>query len=142
MNATILLRVASVAAAIQGLAHGTLLWTYTPRHGPVERTVVEAMRTNYFSFGGASRSYWDFYFGYAMMVAFICLVEAALFWQLSRFAGKSPAVIPAVAGVFIFFNVVHALMAARYFFFLPIVFDLLLVALLGAAAVTSARAII
>lgn len=135
MNAIILLRIAAIVAAIQGLAHGTLIWTYKPRHGPAESAVIEAMQVNHFAFMGVSRSYWDFYFGYAMMGAFTCVVEAVLFWQLSRFAGTSSAAVRAVAAVFILFNIGHALLATKFFILTPIVFDVVLVVLLGAAMI-------
>jgi hypothetical protein len=137
VNTVILLRIAAIVAAIQGLAHGTLIWTSTPRHGPAERAVIDAMQANHFAFIGVSRSYWDFYFGYAMMGAFTCIVEAVLFWQLSRFAGTSSAAVRAVAGVFILFNIGHAVLAARFFILTPIVFDAVLIVLLGAAIVAT-----
>ncbi len=135
MNPVALLRVAAAVATIQGLAHATLVWRSTPQHGPAEVAVVEAMKANHFTFTGVSRSYWDFYFGYAMMVAFTCLIEAMLFWQLSRFVGATPEVIRTVAGVFVLYNVGHALLAVRFFFAVPIVFDLLIVALLAAVVI-------
>jgi len=135
VNTVILLRVAAIVAAIQGVAHGTLILTAKPRHGPAERLVIEAMRTNHFAFMGASRSYWDFYFGYAMMGALTCLVEAVLFWQLSRFTATSSDAVRAVAGVFILFNVGHALLATKFFILTPIVFDVALALLLGAVMV-------
>jgi len=36
VNTVILLRVAAIVAAIQGVAHGTLILTAKPRHGPAE----------------------------------------------------------------------------------------------------------
>jgi hypothetical protein len=137
VNTVILLRIAAIVAAIQGLAHGTLIWTSTPRHGPAERAVIDAMQANHFTFIGVSRSYWDFYFGYAMMGAFTCIVEAVLFWQLSRFVGTSSAAVRAVAGVFILFNIGHAVLAARFFILTPIVFEAVLIVLLGAAIVAT-----
>jgi len=46
--------------------------------------VIEAMPSNRFDFASATRSYWDFYFGYGIQAAARCLVEAALFWQLAK----------------------------------------------------------
>lgn len=130
MSAAVLLRVAAVVAAVQGAAHLTLVLRYTPTHGALEIAVIDAMKSNHFLFGGFSRSYWDFYSGYAMMSAFTCFIEAIVFWQLSRFAGSNAAAVRPLAAVFILFNVGHALLAARYFFMVPVIFDVLLVLLL------------
>lgn len=136
MRAPAILRAASAAAAIQGSAHGLLVWRYTPKRA-AEVAVVDAMQSNHFSFMGASRSYWDFYFGYAMMGAFTCIVEAVLFWQLARVARTNPGAVVPIAAAFVLFNIGHALLAARFFMPTPIVFDLLVAALLGAAMAAS-----
>ena len=137
MSAAVLFRIASLVAAIQGLAHGTLVLTYKPVHGAAEVAVVDAMKSNHFLFAGALRSYWGFYTGYAMMSAFTCFVEALLLWQLGRFAETNEALVRSIAAVFILFNIGHALLAAKFFFPLPAVFDLLLVLLLGASFIAT-----
>jgi len=135
----LLLRIAAALAAIQGLAHGTLVWRYRPSHGAEEVAVIAAMQTSRFDFGGMTRSYWDFYFGYAMVNAFLCLIEALLFWQLARMASATPRAVASIAAIFAVFNIGHALLATRFFIPIPIVFDLALAALLAAVAVRSAR---
>ncbi|MFI5228333.1 MAG: hypothetical protein ACHQWU_04645 [Gemmatimonadales bacterium] len=134
----ILFRLAAGLAAIQGLAHGTLVWRYRPRHGAAEVAVIDAMQRNRFNFGGLTRSYWDFYFGYAMVNAFVCLIEAVLFWQLARMTRSAPRDVAPIAAIFVLFNVGHALLAARFFIPIPIVFDVALAALLAIAGIRSA----
>jgi len=133
----ILLRIAALLAAIQGLAHGTLVWRYRPSHGAAEVAVIDAMQSNRFNFAGMTRSYWDFYFGYAMVNAFVCLIEAMLFWYLARMAQTTPRAVAPIAAIFVLFNIGHALLAARFFIPIPIVFDLALAALLATAAITA-----
>jgi hypothetical protein len=134
-----LFRTAAVLALIQGLTHGTLVWRYQPRHGSAEIAVVAAMQNNhFFAFGPAMRSYWDFYFGYAMVNAFICVIEALLFWHLATMARTAPGLAAPIAGIFVVFNLGHALLAVRFFIPAPIVFDLLLAGLLAIAGARSA----
>ena len=133
MTAANTLRVAAGAAAVQGTAHGTMVLRYTPVHGAVEAAVVAAMQTNHFLFAGALRSYWDFYTGYAMMSAFTCFVEALVLWRLAAYVRTSGDVVRSVAGALVLFNAGHALLAAHFFFVLPVAFDLLLIALIGAS---------
>ena len=118
------LRIAAAFALAQGAAHAALIAFASPKHGPEEVAVIDTMKSHRFNFLGAQRSYWDFYFGYALIAAAICVVETALFWMI---APLGPDIIQPVAGVFVGFNLVHALIAGRFFFVTPIVADLLIV---------------
>ena len=139
MTTATLLRTAAGLAAVQGIAHGTLFLRAKPRHGPAEIAVIQAMQSKRFDFAGATRSYWDFYIGYGLEAAAACVVEAVLFWQLARMAQSQPALVRPTVVLFVLVNIGHALLAARYFFYVPIVFDLLIAFCLGAACVTAAQ---
>jgi hypothetical protein len=124
------LRIAAVLAAVQGLAHGALFVSAKPRYGAAEIAVIEAMKASRF-FAGGTRSYWDMYFGYGLIAAGVCLVEAVLLWQLARIAVANPALVRPIIALLIGANIVHVLLVARYFMFVvPMVFDVLIVALL------------
>jgi len=139
MGVLTLLRAAAVLAAIQGIAHGALFVSAKPR-SDAEAAVVTAMRTSRF-FGGGSRSYWDLYFGYGLIAAAACVVEAVLLWQLVRVAQVQPLVARQIVALLIVANVGHALLVWRYFAFpIPIVFDLLVAVCLAATFVGLARA--
>ena len=135
MTSSTWLRIAAGLALLQGVAHATLILFAPPKHGPEEVAVIDNMKSHHFNFLGARRSYWDLYIGYALIAAIICLVEAALFWQV---APLTPDLIRLVAGVFVAFNIVHALLAARFFFITPIILDFLIAACLVLAYVLAA----
>lgn len=140
MTPIILLRVAAVLAAIQGLAHGGLFISATPRYGAQEIAVIEAMKTHRF-FAGATRSYWDMYFGYGLIAAGVCLVEAVLLWQLGRIAAGNSALVRPILALLVTATVVHVLLLARYFMFVvPMAFDVLIAMLLTWAYVAIALA--
>jgi hypothetical protein len=138
MAPSTLLRTAAVIALLQGVAHTVLIVVASPKHGPEEIAVIEAMKSHRFDFLGAKRSYWDFYFGYALIAAIICFVEAALFWQVAAAANVGAGLIQSVTVIFIAFNLVHALLAWRYFFVTPIVPDLIIVVCLVLAFLRAA----
>ena len=139
MSAATILRIAAAVAAIQGTAHAALFLRAKPRHGPAEVAVVEAMKANRFDFAGASRSYWDFYFGYGLQAAGACLVEALLFVFLARVAAAEPPLARPIVALFVAVNIAHAILTARYFFYLPVLFDVLVAACLGWALLAMAR---
>jgi hypothetical protein len=132
-----LLRLAAVLAALQFTAHTTMFLRYTPKHGPAEVALVEAMQSQRFHFGGTERSYWDFYFGYGLMSAFSVFLEILLFWQLATLARATPARVRPLVALFIFANLVHAALCAKYFFVTPIIPDLVIAGCLGLAFITA-----
>ncbi len=139
MKAKTLLKVASIVALLQFAAHGSLVVTGKPRHGAEEIALVEAMKSHHFDFLGWSRTYWGFYFGYGLMAAFFCLVEAVLFWQLARLARSDLSSARPIAGLFCLANVGFALIVWKFFFFVPIVPDLAIALCLGLVFLGSGR---
>ena len=124
MTAPLLLRIVAVVALLQFVGHGTLFVRARPTHGPEEAAVVQAMQSHAFKFASAPRTYWDMYFGYGLEAAFVCLVEAVLFWQLARGMSGDAALVRSIAALFAVGNVAHCVMLVRYFAFpLPMVFD-------------------
>jgi hypothetical protein len=125
MKSVMFLRASATLAAVQGLAHAALFISAKPRHGDAEVAVVSAMKANRFFAGGLG--YWDYYFGYGLVAAAACLVEAALLWQIATIAETQPVLVRPMIAVFVLANVAHALLLARYFKFpLPIAFDLII----------------
>jgi hypothetical protein len=129
-----ILRIVGVLAFLQFAGHGIKFVRAKPTHGPDEVAVVESMKARAFRFAAAPRTYWDMYFGYGLEAAFICLIEAVLFWQLAGVAAHDVAYVRPIAGLFLAANVAHAALVMRFFAFpLPIAFDALIAA--GLAAV-------
>jgi len=130
MSTTLLLRVAAVLTAIQGIVHGGFFISAKPR-SEAETAMVTAMKTGLF-FGGGTRGYWDMYFGYGLIAAAICLVEAVLLWQVARTAVVPPTLARPIVVLLLAWKVAHALVVWRYFAFpIPIAFDALVAACLA-----------
>jgi len=136
VSAPLLLRVVAVVALLQGVSHGTLFVRARPTHGLEEAAVVQAMKGHAFKFAAAPRTYWDMYFGYGLEAAFVCLVEAVLFWQLAGGTCGDTALVRSIAALFAIGNVAHCVMLVRYFAFpLPMAFDAIIAIGLTAVAV-------
>jgi hypothetical protein len=123
VTAVIALRAAAFVALLRG---ARTLFLRQSRHGVDEIAVIDAMKAHYFDFGGSSRSYWDLYFGYGLIAAVVVFVEAVLFWQLADASPAARPLVKSIALLFIGFNLVHALLAAKYFFITPIIPDVLI----------------
>ena len=124
MTASALLRILAVVALLQFVGHGALFVRARPTHGPEEVAIVEAMQSHTFTFAAAPRSYWDMYFGYGLEAAFVCLIEALLFWLLAAAPPAASGLVRSIAVLFAVANTAHAVMLVRYFAFpLPMLFD-------------------
>ena len=139
LGSVALLRTAAVIALLQFVAHTSIFVFSTPRHGPAEAVVIEAMKSHSFDFSGSVRSYWDLYFGYGLLAALNCLIEAVLFWQLATLAARSLRDIRPIIALFAAANLAYAAMVLKFFFFVPLVPDLAIAACLGGALLSSRR---
>jgi hypothetical protein len=138
MSPTLCLRAASIVALLQAVGHGTSVIRWAPTRGPDQRAVIDVMQSHTFDFQGFTRSYWDLFFGYGLMAAFTCVVEAVLFWQLASLALSGGFRGTPIVALFILANLVHAVLCWNYFFLTPIVLDLAIAFCLG-LALTAAR---
>jgi hypothetical protein len=120
MRAPLLLRIAAVITFLY-LAGHTAGIPWTPAVGPAEVPVLEAMKSHGFNAEGFTRTYWDFYFGFGVIISGYLLVQAVVLWQLGSLArADALRVRPIVASFFVAF-VVNAVLAWKYFFVVPVV---------------------
>jgi hypothetical protein len=141
MKATLFLRIASVLTIIHAILHTIGGVLSKPRNGAPEIAIIEAMKAQAFNVMGSMRTYWDFFFGYGLMVAVTLLVQGILFWQLGNIAKTNPQVRPIILLFCLNFLAV-TIISWKYFFIAPAVTELLIAAFLAGAyfATTSARA--
>ena len=93
---------------------------WTPGEGPAELAVIEAMKSNRFAAMGSARTYWDFYFGFGVIISGLQLVQAVVLWQLGALAKTDAARLrPIIASFFAAF-VANAVIGRMYFFVLPV----------------------
>lgn len=126
MHTALLLKIAAIVALIQYGSHAVLFLRAKPSHGQDEVDLVSAMRSRRWSFNGFERSYWDFYFGYGLLVILWGVVEIVLLWLLAALANLAVP-ITAIVMLLLVANIAHGILALRYFFLVPAIFDLLVV---------------
>ena len=137
MKPAITLRIASALALLQYSAHAFLFLSATPTHGAGEIAVIDAMKSHVV---GLSRSYWDFYFGYGLMVILSGVIEVILLWHLAVVAKNEPYRVRPIIALFIFANFMHALLVWKYFQLIaPMTFDVLVASTLSFAFVAARR---
>jgi hypothetical protein len=93
---------------------------WTPAEGQAEMAVIEAMKSHRFDVLGVQRTYWDFYFGFGVIISVYLLVQAVVLWQLAGLAKRGTQVRSIVAAFLVAF-VVNAILVWKYFFTIPVI---------------------
>lgn len=139
MKPTLFLRIASVLTLVHAAAH-TAGGVFGKPVNAVASSVVAQMQSNVFPMMGASRTYWDFYFGMGLGVSIFLTFEAIAFWLLAGFAKTRAAELRPLFAVFMLAYLALAVNSFLYFFILPVIVEILIAACF-AMAIVSARSI-
>ncbi len=138
MNSSTFLRVASIITLLYFAGH-TAGIPWTPAVGPGEVAVLEAMKSHSFATQGFQRTYWDFYFGFGVIISGYLLVQAVALWQLGAIARADALRVRPIVASFLVAFVVNAVLAWKYFFAVPAVMAGAISICLALALVTASR---
>jgi hypothetical protein len=133
-SSALFLRIASLLSLLHCVGHtiGAVFGIDAPA-GTTEGKVIDAMKSNHFDVMGASRSFWDFFFGFGLNISVGELVQAVLFWQLAGLAKIDPRRLRPIIASFFLANIAYAILAWRYIFVPPFVGAVLTAIALGLA---------
>ena len=128
----VFLRIAAVLTFIHAVLHtvGGVFGSVGP--GPAS-VAAAAMKANQFLVIGHMRSYWNFYRGLGLTVTICLTAEAVLFWQLGSLAKTDGRRLRPILITFMIAYAVLAVNSNAYFFFGPVVAEILIAACLGVA---------
>jgi hypothetical protein len=134
-----ILRVATGLAFVQYALHAHRFFTASPKNLRLQE-VYGAMASYSFVVTGLRRTVWDFYYGYGVLAVLLGVIEIVGLWQIAKLAENDVESVRPLVALFVFANLAHAAVALRYFFLVPVAFDLPLAALLAWAWIASGRA--
>jgi hypothetical protein len=101
------------------------------REGPRPLTVT--FGDAYWALG----TYWDFYYGFGLVISGFLLVQAVVLWQLALRAKADPVgVRPIIASFFVSF-LVNTILVWKFFFVVPLVMAIAITICLGVAFVSA-----
>ena len=139
MTTSFMLRIAAATTLLFCMAH-TSGTPWTPAAGPLEAPVLEAMKAHRFDALGASRTYWDFYYGFGWIIAGYLLLQAVVLWQMAGLARANPSTVRPVIASFLVSFALNAFLARQFFFGVPVAMAATIAACLAIAFVlASAR---
>jgi len=127
MTARLLYRITTFVLVLFAAGHTFGFLTFRPssREG---LAVYEAMNSVQFEFSGARYSYADFYTGFGLTVTAYMLFCAFLAWHLGSLAAGQPRAIAVLAWMFAAVQLACLVLNVRYFFLVPILFSVVVVA--------------
>jgi hypothetical protein len=137
MKPVICLRIASVLTFVHSVLH-TIGGVFGKPATGVATTVAAAMRSPFQVFG-VTRSYSDFYMGMGLGLTIFLTMDALLLWLLASIAKEDASRLRPLMAVFALGYLAFAFNSYTFFFPLPVVTELLIVASLVAAIVTASR---
>ena len=141
ITAPAMLRTASILTVLFAAGH-TLggLQSWSPA-GNTE--VLRAMRQFQFEAEGVTRTYWEFYIGFGVMISVFLLVQAVMLWQLAAVSRRDPLQVrPMLVTILCGFAANAADLSLRFFFAVPVLFASVIAAAIGLAlALSASRAV-
>src|SRR5665213_872210 len=136
MKTVIYIRIAAALTFVHAVLHtiGGVFGTINP--GP-EAVAVAAMKSNQFAAVGSMRTFWDFYIGLGLAATLSLTLEAIVLWMLASLARSHASQLRPILIVFALSYLVFAMISYRYFFFGPVIAEILIALCLVAAAITA-----
>ena len=134
----VFLRIASALTFIHAVLHTVGGVFGKVPTGPAAAAVA-AMKANQFMVMGNMRSFWDFYRGLGLGATISLAAESILMMQLAALAKTDARRLRPMIATFLVAYAVLSINSYTYFFFAPVIAELLIVACLGMAIATSGR---
>jgi hypothetical protein len=97
------------------------------------------MQSIHFDIMGTNRTYWDFFVGFGLFFTIFLVFTAVLAWQLAGLSHEALAIMRGTAWALVICFAAVTILAFRYAFVVPIVFSILILLCLTAAAWPSAK---
>jgi len=132
MRTVLFLRIASVLTLVHAALH-TIGGVFGGAAPGVQQATVAVMKANEFAVMGVTRSYWDFYMGFGLVVSVFLTVEAIVFWQLGSLAKMDALRLRPILATFLVGYLGVAEVSYRYFFAGPVITEILIALCLGLA---------
>jgi len=136
MKPVVFLRIASVLTLIHSILH-TIGGVFSEPDPGAAATAWAAMKANQFAVFGLTRSYFVFYRGLGLGITIFLTAEAIVFWQLGALAKTDAVRLRPVIATFMLAYLVFAGNSFAYFFYMPVIVEVVIAACLGMAIATA-----
>jgi len=137
LKPSLLYRIAAVLILLFDIGHTAGFPWSDPKWG----VDLHSIQSSRFDVLGSSRTYWDFYIGFGLIVTVFLLLAAVLAWQLGSLPEESRTRMRGSAWALVLCFGAIAVLNWRYFFIIPVVFSIAItVCLIAAVSIKPNRA--
>ena len=140
MKPVVFLRIASILTLIHAILH-TVGGVFGKPPSGTAAMVAATMRGYRFQVFGLTRSYADFYLGLGLGITILLTMEAIVFWMLASIAKSDSARLRPVLAVFLVGYLAFAVNSYLFFFYGPVIAELVIAGCLAGAIFTAKPAI-
>ena len=102
-------------------------------------SLVGSMQSTHFDIVGSSRTYWDFFVGFGLFFSIFLAFTATLTWQLGGLEDSALGLMRGTAWALVICFSAITIVALRYAFLFPIIFSIVILLCLTAAAWLSTK---
>jgi hypothetical protein len=89
------------------------------RQGPEEEALLDHMRGYHFEIMGATRTYWEFFFGFGLFLTAALVVVSVLSWKVAAVSERDPSLARQLGWPLLGGQVAFAVLSWKYFFLAP-----------------------
>jgi hypothetical protein len=139
MKPVVFLRIASVLTLIHSVLH-TIGGVFGKPEPGLAAATEAAMRANQFVVFGLTRTYFQFYRGLGLGITIFLTAEAIVFWQLGTLAKTDAPRLRPILATFTLAYLAFAVNSYAYFFYMPVIMEVVIAACLGMAIATAKAA--
>ncbi|WP_372786723.1 hypothetical protein [Phenylobacterium sp.] len=133
MSGRFWLRFAAVVSLLLALAHTV---GFTKTKAGAQLTIRRAMEAAPFDLAGSTRTYWDLYVGFGLIISALMLAQAAVLWWLAGQESRHPGESRGLVAVLFLANLAVLGLDWRYLFGAPLVSTAVITLAIGAGLVT------
>ena len=137
MKPAIFYRIASVLLLLFAALHTFGFRQVDPQWGV--DSMIGSMRSIHFDIMGTTRTYWEFFVGFGLFFSIFLILAAVWAWQLSNLPRQTLALLRGPAWALVICFAAVTIVALLYAFIFPIVFSILILLCLTAAAWLSTK---
>ncbi|MGO9125199.1 MAG: LIC_13387 family protein [Terriglobales bacterium] len=130
MQASVFYRIAAVLLLLLDAGHTSGF----PWSDPAWGVDLGAMRSTHFNIAGSSRTYWDFYVGFGLLLSLYVLLAVVLVWHLGGLPPESLARMRGTRWTFALCFAAITVVSWKHLFIIPVVFAAVITLCLTAAA--------
>ena len=132
MKPSLLYRIASILLILFAVGHTLGFRQVDPKWGI--DSLIQSMRSVHFNVNGFERTYWDFFVGFGLFVTALMVLASVVAWQLGGLPAETLARMRISAWAFVLCFAFVAFLSWSYFFLVPVVFSIAILACLTLAA--------